>query len=302
MPQHRTERRESRRGFRPTLDGKLEPRVLMAQLSAIHARTAAGGQAVVITNTSGAEFYVSTFNGGTVRALPASGGRVNLIVDGSTPSTLLEINSIVPAQIHGTAHTFHTYLSTPNNKLNIASLNVTSGMISAIEGYQTANLSGSIVVAGPARVDRIALNSILPGGSIQTGGDLNTLDVFHDVTLSGGNISIGRDLNWFETYGNVTLSNNSNFLIGRDAGGIPQPAKGSGNQGQGINISGNLTIDPGSVLAIGRNLPPLNLNLSPGAGLVVSGNATGLSRVFIGGVSLQQRFPSNIGILGTLSA
>lgn len=296
MPQHRTERRESRRGFRPTLDGKLEPRVLMAQLSAIHARTAAGGQAVVITNTSGAEFYVSTFNGGTVRALPASGGRVNLIVDGSTPSTLLEINSIVPAHIQGTAHTFHTYLSTPNNKLNIASINVTSGFISAIEGYQTANLSGSILVAGAARVDRIALNSILPGGSIQTGGDLNTLDVFHDVTLSGGNISIGRDLNWFETYGNVTLSNNSNFLIGRDAGGIPQPAKGSGNQGQGINISGNLTINPGSAFAIGRflNIP---------AGILVSGNASGLSRVSFGGVLLQQFVPSparpNFSVLGT---
>ena len=301
MPQHRMERRGNRRVFRPTLDGNLETRVLMTHLSAIHAQTAAGGQAVVITNTSGTRFYVSTINGGTVRALAASGGRVNLIVDGSTASTLLEISTIVPNQIHGTAHTFNTSLSTNGNKLNIASINVSSGTIGAIEGYQTANLSGAIVVAGTSRVDRIALNSILPGGAIQVGGDLNTLDVYHDVTLSGGNISVGRDLNWFETYGNVSLTSNANILIGRDSGNSFQVAKGSGNAGQGINIGGNLSIAPGSAFAIGRFL---TFNGVTGSGILLNGNATGLSRLSIGGFFLQQ-FPDpahpNISILGSVA-
>ena len=300
MPEHRMERRENRRGFRPTLDGSLETRVLMTHLSAIRAQTAAGGQAVVITNTSGSEFYVSTINGGTVRALPASGSRVNLIVDGSTAATLLEINTVVQAQVHGTAHTFHTYQSTPNDKLNIASINVTSGTIGSIEGYQTANLSGKITVSGTTRVDRIALNSILPGGSIQVGGDLNTLDVYGNVTISGGSgVFIGRDLNWFETYGNVTITDNNNFIVGRDVGEIVQPAKGSGNAGQGINISGILQIDPGSALVVTRSV--FSIAGLQSAGVVVNGNIIGFSRFFIGGQNIltnPNRF-TNVGAFGT---
>ncbi len=46
-------RRPGRREFKPTIDGRLEPRVLLAQLTAIKAQTAANGQAVVVTNTDG---------------------------------------------------------------------------------------------------------------------------------------------------------------------------------------------------------------------------------------------------------
>ena len=46
-------------------------------------------------------------------------------------------------------------------------------------------------------VDRIAFESLKPGASIVTGGDVNTLDVFNNLTIGGGpGIAIGRDLNW----------------------------------------------------------------------------------------------------------
>ena len=292
MADNRTGRREDRRAFRPTLDGKLEARVLMAaHLSAIRAQTAANGQAVVITNQEGVRFFVSVAFGGTVRATAATGGRVNLVVDGTTPSSLLEINLVVPGQPRGLAHTFNTTQSTPVKQLNIASIRVTSGMINAIEGYQTANLSGAIIAAGTTRVDRIALNSILPGGSIQVGGDLNTLDVYNNVTLSGGNLTVGRDLNWFQTFGNVSLSNNARITIGRDLGLTLQPPKGSGNFGQGLFISGNLTIAPGSNLIVGRTIV---------GGVLIQGNFSGVSRFSASGFTpfnpaFPNQFPVTVG-------
>ena len=296
MADQRTGRREDRRSFRPTLDGKLEPRVLMAaHLAAIRSQTAANGEAVVITNTDGARFFVSVDFGGTVQATPASGGRVNLIVDGSTPASLLEINQIVPAQLRNSAHTFNTSQAAEIKKLNLASVRISSGTISAIEGYQTANLSGPIVVGSTTRVDRIALNSILPGGSITTGGDLNTLDIYSKVTLSGTNSTIGRDLNWFETYGDVTLSNNATFTVGRDVGTILQPAKGTGNLGQGIFIGGNLSIATGSSFTVDRNIP------LP-AGVLIQGTFLGVGRFSVGGATPLNPLPTynffNVSALG----
>ncbi len=278
MTDHRAERRGDRRAFRPTLTGSLESRVLMAT-SAIHAHTAAGGQAVLITNTSGIQFYVSVINGGTIRATAASGGRVNLIADGTTTATLLEISRVVPKQLQGTAHTFNSTRSTSNKLLNIASITTNTGMINSIEGYQTAVLSGPITLSGAAPVNRIAFDSILPGGSILTGGDLNTLDVYSDVNLSGGNINVGRDLNWFETFGNVTVSNGASFTVARDVGTTLQPIKGSGNAGQGIYIGGNLTVSPGGNLIVGRNIP------AP-AGVVINGTLAYDNNITIGGNSL----------------
>ena len=249
--------------------------------SAIRSQTAAGGEAVVITGTDNVRYYVSIYNGGTIRATPASNGRVNLIVDGSNSGSLLEINRIVAGvRNNNGAHTFRSQ-GTAASRLNIASITISSGFIGAIEGYQTANLSGPIVVTNATRVDRIAFSSILPGGSISVAGDLNTLDVYRDVTLSGASISIGRDLNWFQTYGNVTLTNGGNFLVGRDVGETVQPAKGSGNAGQGIYIAGNLTINTGSNFAVARNIPIVTG--VTGAGVVVLGNFNGLSRFFVAG-------------------
>ena len=303
MPDHRTGRQEKRRAFRPTLDGKLETRVLMAT-SAIHAQTAAGGQAVVVTNTSGARFYVSVTNGGTVRATPASGGRVNLVVDGTNSGSLVEINRVVPGNQRGMAHTFQPGVGNSMPRLNLASVRITSGMVSAIEGYQTAELSGPITVAGSVRVDRIALSSILAGGSISVSGDLNTLDIYRNVNLSGGSISVGRDLNWFQTFGNVSITNNSNIIVGRYLGLTAQPAKGSGNAGQGMYVGGNLTIDSTSSFAIGQYLAG---TMSGGAGILINGNFSGISRFFILGFPAYPPSPASnlfggINVLGTLAA
>lgn len=279
MSDQRMPRHGDRRAFRPTLDGRLETRVLLAA-SAIRAQTASGGQAVVVTIPDGERFFVSVQYGGTVRATPASNGRVNLSVDGTNSGSLLEINRILPKQVKGTAHTFDKSLAGSVTKLNIASIKVTTGSISAIEGYQTANLSGPITVNGSTRVDRIALNSILPGGSIQVSGDLNTLDIYRDVQLtSPTGISVGRDLSWFEAYGNVSITNGSTLTVGRDLGANFQPAKGTGNAGQGVNITGNLAIDPGSSITVTRNF-------APPAGFVVTGNLTGAANITIGGLPL----------------
>ena len=293
MSDNRAGRRESGRAFRPTLDGTLETRVLMAA-SAIRAQTAAGGQAVVITNTDGARFFVSVAEGGTVRATKATGGRVNLFVDGTNAASLLEINRIVPNQVKGSAHTYNGNGGVRNSVLNIASVRVSSGTIGAIEGYQTAKLSGSIVSAGTTRVDRIALSSILPGGSITTGGDLNTLDVYGDVDLdSAAGINIGRDLNSFSTFGNVSVTNDTNFLVGRDLGNSVQPAKGSGPAGQGASILGNLTVEPGSTFTVTRSIPGV---------VVVQGNLTGLSNFFIGGTQINATTFGRFGVAGTVTA
>jgi hypothetical protein len=78
-------------------------------------------------------------------------------------------------------------------------------------------------------------NAIMPGASIQTGGDLNTLDVLTNLTLNGGTdiIKIGRDLNLLNVGGNITLSGGSKIQIGRDLGLVLQPPKGTGT---GTNV------------------------------------------------------------------
>ncbi len=266
--------------------------------SAIHSQTAAGGQAVVITGTDGAKFFVSVINGGTVRATPASNGRANIIVDGSTSSTLLEINRVVPKTLTGKSHTFMANGGS-NSRLNLASVTISSGMIGAVEGYQTANLSGPLNITGSTRVDRIALGSILPGGSITTSGDVNTLDIYNNVTLNNTNISIGRDLNWFQVFGNLSLTNNSSFTVGRDLGGVFQPAKGSGNAGEGAYVGGNLSIDQTSNLVVTRNIPY-------NAGVLINGNFTGATRFSVGGFTPAAPSPTynffNVAVYGSITA
>src|SRR5262249_33580032 len=132
---------------------------------------------------------------GTVRAYAMPGGRVGIIVDGSTQNTELTINPLGRPQYKGFAHSFSYGEATRNNLLNIGQLTVTSGQIGAIEGFQTAMLSGPLTVMGTTPINRIALDAILPGASITTGGDLQTLDVLNNIDLSGPGtgISIGRD-------------------------------------------------------------------------------------------------------------
>ncbi|WP_435010846.1 hypothetical protein P12x_002132 [Tundrisphaera lichenicola] len=282
-------RRPSRRNFQPTIDGRLETRVLLAKMTPIMTQIAANGQASVVTNTNGQQFFISVINGGTVRAFPAVGGRVNLVVDGSTPQTLLEINQIVPQQVKGSAHKFNSALAMQTGTINIASITVSTGTIGAIEGYNTAILSGTVAVGSTNPVNRMAFQSIAPGASIGVGGDLNTLDVLYDAKFSGSSgLFVGRDLNSFSVGGNLSFSNGANLNIVRDSGLVPQAAKGTGPAGQGISVIGNMSIDNTSGFSIGRYLDGF---------LVVDGNYSGAFRTLIGGNLL----PNYIAINASLT-
>ncbi len=230
---------------------------------------------------------------GTVRVYPMLNGQVGIIVDGSNSNTELTINPLPNPIRKGNAHSFAYGQAGVTHVLNIGQITVNSGSIGAIEGFHTANLVGPLVAAGTTTVDRIALNSIQPGASIQVGGSLNTLDVLQGITLNTGtSISIGRDLNLLNVGQNINLSNGSQILVGRDIGAVLQPPKGTGtgsnvlslNQaliGTTTNISvpsvgayiqGGISIGAGSAFVVGRNVAQT---------LWVLGDVTGASRFVI---------------------
>jgi hypothetical protein len=209
---------------------------------------------------------------GTVRAYAMSGGRIGLILDGTTNQTELTISPEAKYQRKGYAHSFSYGMAAESGILNIGQITVNSGQLAAVEGFHTADLSGPLVIGGNQPVDRIALDALLPGASIQIGSDLNTLDILKGVNLnSGPGIIIGRDLNLLNVGQDLDLSNGASLKVGRYLGLVPQPPKGTGtgsnflslNQslvGTGTStivpslsgyIQGNINIGPGSVFAIG---------------------------------------------------
>ena len=204
---------------------------------------------------------------GTVRAYAMSGGRIGIIVDGSTQNTELTINPLGEQQHKGFAKSFAYGQANLGHILNVGQITVNSGQIGDIEGFQDAVLSGPLVASGTTAIDRIAFDAILPGASITTGGDVNTLDVLNGITLTGTDINIGRDLNLFNVGGSIDLSDGSEFNIGRNLGLVSQPPKGTGTgtnvltlnyttvsnsivtvtiPAVGSYIQGNLMVDPTS--------------------------------------------------------
>jgi hypothetical protein len=213
---------------------------------------------------------------GVVRAYAMPGHRVGIIVDGSTQNTELTINPLGQQQRLGYAKSFAYGQASLGHLLNVGQLTVNTGQIGDIEGYQSAVLSGPLVAKGTTSIDRIAFDAILPGASITTGGDVNTLDVLNGITLTGTNIDIGRDLNLLNVGGSITLSNGSDFIVGRNLGLVSQPPKGTGTgtnvltlnytsvsnsivqvsiPAVGSYIEGNVTVNPGSLFEIGATAP-----------------------------------------------
>jgi hypothetical protein len=246
---------------------------------------------------------------GTVRAYAMSGGRVGLIVDGSTQNTELTINPLGQAQKKGFAKSFAYGAGNLGHILNVGQITVTSGEIGDIEGFQSADLSGPLVSSGTTGIDRIAFDAILPGASITTGGDVNTLDIYNGITLTGTNINIGRDVNLLNVGGNIDLSNGSQFNIGRNLGLVSQPPKGTGTgtnvlslnftsvtnsiitaiiPAVGSFIQGSIDVNPGSVFTIGGAV--FNTMYVEGgitAGLVADTSSvtnSALTRLLVGGV------------------
>lgn len=180
--------------------------------------------------------------------------------------------------------------------LNIGQITINSGQIGAILGFQDTSLSGPLVSPGTGAIDRIAFANILPGASITTGGDVNTLDVLNSASLSGAGtgIFIGRDLNLLNVGGTITLSGGAEFSIGRNLGLVSQPPKGTGTGSNvlllnfnslentitnvntptaiGSFIQGNVVINPGSEFLIGAN------TVNP---MYVEGNISGASRLLV---------------------
>ncbi len=255
-----------------------------------------GGNSTSATATS----LVSEQNGnypqpiGVVRAYAMPGGRVGIIVDGSTPNTDLTINPLGQPQKKGFAKSFAYGEAGRTHLLNIGQLTITSGQIGDIEGYQVAELSGPLSVVGTPAIDRIALDAILPGASITTGGDLQTLDVLNNIDLSGAGtgITVGRDLNLLNVGGPITVSNGANFIIDRNLGLLAQPPKGTGTGSNvlslnftnvtnsiitvaipsvGSFIQGSIAISPGSVFGIGGQIYNT---------MYVEGSVSGYSRLF----------------------
>jgi hypothetical protein len=233
---------------------------------------------------------------GTVRAYPMPGGRVGIIVDGSTLNTELAINPLGIPQKKGFAHSFAYGESNRGHILNIGQITINSGSIGGILGFQSAALSGPLVSDGPGAIDRIAFAQLLPGASITTGGDVNTLDVLNSVELSGAGtgIFVGRDLNLLNVGNSIQLSNGAAISIGRNLGLVSQPPKGTGTgsnvlllnfnqltqttitvalpQPVGTFIQGNVVINPGSQFLVGSNI----VNL-----MYVEGGISGFSRLLV---------------------
>jgi hypothetical protein len=302
--------------------------------TAIATQTARGGQAVEVTALDGSHYMIklsytsntiatdvaegedgqggdassSTVDGlvsqananypqpiGTIRAYAMSGGRVGLIIDGSTANTDVTINPLGEPQKKGYAHSFAYGESGRNHLLNIGQITVNSGAIGAIEGFQDAELSGPLVVSGSSPIDRLAFDAILPGASITTGGDVETLDVANGIDLSGPGtgITIGRDLDLLNTGGAITLSNGANFQIDRDLGLVSQPPKGTGTGSNVLSL--NYTSVSGSTISV--TIPSVGsfiqggVTINPGSLFTVSGNIyntmymagtlNGYSRLFI---------------------
>ena len=271
-------RRTERRSFRPSLDGTLEPRLLLSGASVaikasspnIQAQIARGGQVSLIRDTDGEIYNVNVIGGGSVRSQAMSGGRVRLIVERTGPASVLSINPVSAKIKKGTAHDYPTNV-TGDHILHVGEIQVKTGKISQILAYRTAELSGPVTIAGTSQVSRIAFYSIVSGGAINTGGDLDTLSVYNDLTLGGGpGIEVGRDLNWLNVGGNINISDGSRLSTGRDIGLTQQLPKGTDPGGRGAVVQGNVNVNEGGRFVIGRALD---------ATFLVNGTLTGFKRI-----------------------
>lgn len=286
-----------RRAFQPSIDGQaLETRVLLATVPPVvkqgkfRFEVASGGQALRVKDADGEFFYLVVTGGGSVRAQAAGPSRINIILDGTTDRSELTINPYTPAPGRNSAHTFRKSLSRGNGLLLVNNIVVSTGQMNGILGYKTANLLGSIHLSGNNPVDRIAFNSIAPGASITTGNDINTLEIYRDLTLSGTGTGIraGRDLNFLHVGGNLTINNGSNLVVTRDIGLTAQAAKGTGIAGQGGLVEGNVAIGVGSTLTIGRSINNLFL---------VNGTTAGASRIIVGNAATKANYISRGGFI-----
>ena len=218
---------------------------------------AAGGKVAVLVNTYGSLWAVHVQGPGTVRAKAAPQGTVDLYLYGTSPVTTVSVDPETPTPGANTAHQFPSGTALHDGLIHIRNVTVVDGNIGQFLAYKTADLSGNFLVVGQNQpdpfIDRIAFSSLLPGASLQVPGTLFTLDVYNAVSLDGGTgISTGVDLDAMNVGGNVSLVNGASIRVGRDLGAVAQPAKGTGQAGQGLTINGDLVVATGGTIAVGR--------------------------------------------------
>lgn len=274
-------RKTGGRAFQPSLDGTLEPRLLLTRgvhslgvYPTISTQTGAAGLIARIILKNGEGFEVITTRG-TVKAVANNKtNQVNLILSGTTEDTEVLINPITPYIRRGVAHKFAPSAGTRTGVVQIGDIIVQSGTVGTILGYNTAVLNGKLSIPSANRVDRIAFQSLAPGAAITTGGDLEDLDIRQGINLSGANsfIHVGRDLNLFSVANNVVLTNGATISTGRFLGLTIQPPRGTGPSGQGLVFMGNLSIDPSSAVHFG----------ALGVTSIINGSGSGISRLTVG--------------------
>ncbi|HEU5118237.1 MAG TPA: hypothetical protein VFT74_16585 [Isosphaeraceae bacterium] len=295
----RSKRKKQKRTFQPSLEnGRLEQRQVLSAASAHVAAMAAahrgpvhvisnmplskeglpqapqpyvqtgvgnGGRAAIMVDTDGEVYAAHLTGGGTVRAKAVRGGQVDLYVYGSNVNSILTIDPEYPSITTGTAHSFSSQTATQDGLIHIRNIIVTNGHIGQILGYQTATVSGLINV-NPARaassatnVDRIAFYDFLPGATINVGGTLDTLDVYHQAAFAGAGtgIHVGLDLNDMTVGMSLILENGATMTVGRDLGQVVQAAKGTGPGGVGLLVQGDMIVGTGSSMTVNRYVGPL---------------------------------------------
>jgi hypothetical protein len=172
----------------------------------------------------------------------------------------------------------------PKGQINIVSGNSSQPSVNGNLGQLTVNRG---ITLGPS-------------GFIDVGNDLTgPLSVATDLTLNGGQIDIGRDLSGAVSIGgNLTINDGGQLDVTRNLGTAAASSANaattsptstaassttssstasttSSPSGAGISITGNLTLDNGS-LAVGGNAGSLtaggNFEASDGGGITVAGN------------------------------
>ena len=176
--------------------------------------------------------------------------------------------------------------------MNVGQITINSGQIGAIRISRIPVSSGPLVSNGTGAIDRIALQSIVPGGSITTGGDVNTLDILNNADLSGPGtgVFIGRDLNLLNIGGTLTLDNGAVFSISRNIGLLSQPPKGTGT---GSNV---LTLNFNSL-----ENTTITVSLPPSVGSFIQGNViidTANNSAFLIGNNIYNTVYIEGGIIG----
>jgi hypothetical protein len=289
---------ERRRALAPALE-PLENRRL---LSAFYA----GPSANRPVHSSGGAFQIQVIGPGVVKVRPAGRSGIELSAFGTTDATTLNITQIRPR--------WHF----PSQLLVLQKLRITSGQLGGLNAG-VAELSGPMTTInntlntlelgeiGPkAQIDvngnvgtmSVSQVDLGPTGNVVISGTINTDDLTGSMTIGaltidGGRLVIGQDsLAPIVVTDKMTISHNGVFSVGRDLDGS-------------LTVDGDLELDSGGQLFVGRNLSDLvvngNLIVNPSnIGIVVNGALDGLSVTGIfqgqGGTSAPTFFDLGVGL------